>query len=174
MCVCVLCVCVLLPEHIYWGKTFKHNPIVAFTSHFKPSVSNRANSCDSSNTSVGLNYPSQARQGHVMHDKYTDAAQDTFPPCVYSKYPLIPVCSIKTQSGFKWRVRTLVVWGESGCTVNVLKYVNVTLGTILHDTSRCVCLLKCSLCGVLVTKVTAVFTMGMCRMPAEMPEFGLE
>lgn len=70
-------------------------------------------------------------------------------------------------------VRTLVVCGESVCTVNVLNYVNVTLGTIHHDTSRCACLLKCSLCGLLVTKVTAVFTMGMCRMPVEMPEFGL-
>lgn len=74
---------------------------VAFTSHFKPSVSNRANSCDSSRTSVGLNYLSQACQRHVMHDKHTDVGQDTFAVCVYWNYQLIPVCSGKMQSGFK-------------------------------------------------------------------------
>lgn len=57
-------------------------------------------------------------------------------------------------------------------TVNVLDYVNVSHGPSLHGTARFVCLLSCPHCGALVTKVTAVFTMGMCRMPAAMPEFG--
>lgn len=60
----------------------------------------------------------------------------------------------------------------SGCTVNVLNYVNLSHGPSLHGTSRFVCLLRCPYCGVLVTKVTAVFTMRMCRMPEAMPEFG--
>ena len=55
----------------------------------------------------------------------------------------------------------------SGYTVNVLDYINLLHDSSLPCTTRFVCLSTCPYCGVPVAKVTAVFTLRMCRLPKE-------
>lgn len=111
-----VCVCVhwhtqielLLYEQMYYGKTFKHDPFAAFTSHFKPAVSDGAGRCESSTTAVVLNppnWPGRAWHRHVTHGKHTDVAQDAL-RVAYSSRVL--------QRGVSTCLNTCCCWDSEG------------------------------------------------------------